>query len=52
MEFRIIACIARGLLYLHEEVLEIINHKDIKTSNILLDEKLNLKILGLVWNYF
>ncbi|KAL8227733.1 hypothetical protein R6Q57_015317 [Mikania cordata] len=36
--------IARGLLYLHEESQLKIVHRDIKTSNVLLDKKLNAKI--------
>ncbi|XP_022886348.1 G-type lectin S-receptor-like serine/threonine-protein kinase B120 [Olea europaea var. sylvestris] len=36
--------IARGLLYLHQEAPERIIHRDIKASNILLDEQLNPKI--------
>ncbi|KAF9593833.1 hypothetical protein IFM89_025618 [Coptis chinensis] len=42
--FTIITGIARGLLYLHEEAPERIIHRDIKASNILLDEQLNPKI--------
>lgn len=36
--------IARGLTYLHEESRLKIVHRDIKTSNILLDKDLNAKI--------
>ncbi|KAM7503943.1 hypothetical protein LguiB_002847 [Lonicera macranthoides] len=36
--------IARGLLFLHEEVEPHIVHRDIKASNILLDKELNPKI--------
>ncbi|CAN1267028.1 Putative G-type lectin S-receptor-like serine/threonine-protein kinase At1g61610 [Linum perenne] len=42
--FRIITGVARGLLYLHEEAPMRILHKDIKASNILLDERMNPKI--------
>ncbi|KAL2934151.1 hypothetical protein RDABS01_017270 [Bienertia sinuspersici] len=42
--YRIIIGIARGLLYLHEEAPERIIHRDIKASNILLDDQLNPKI--------
>ncbi|KAF2540409.1 hypothetical protein F2Q68_00031353 [Brassica cretica] len=37
--FEIITCIARGLLYLHEDAPNCILHMDINTGNILLDEK-------------
>ena len=42
--FHIICRIARGLLYLHQDSRLRIIHRDLKTSNILLDEKLNPKI--------
>lgn len=42
--FHIITGIARGLLYLHEEAPSRIIHRDVKASNILLDEQLNPKI--------
>ncbi|GJZ33351.1 cysteine-rich receptor-like protein kinase 10 [Tanacetum coccineum] len=42
--FQIIVGVIRGLLYLHEEAPIRIIHRDIKASNILLDEKLNPKI--------
>ncbi|CAN0891515.1 Cysteine-rich receptor-like protein kinase 43 [Linum grandiflorum] len=42
--FRIVTGVARGILYLHEEAPMRILHKDIKASNILLDERLNPKI--------
>ncbi|KAK9063239.1 hypothetical protein SSX86_017109 [Deinandra increscens subsp. villosa] len=42
--FGIIVGVIRGLLYLHEEAPVRIIHRDIKASNILLDDKLNPKI--------
>ncbi|KAK6142301.1 hypothetical protein DH2020_022649 [Rehmannia glutinosa] len=42
--FDIIMGIARGLLYLHHDSRLKIVHRDLKTSNILLDDNLNAKI--------
>ncbi|XP_015901293.3 cysteine-rich receptor-like protein kinase 6 isoform X1 [Ziziphus jujuba] len=42
--YQIIVGIARGLLYLHEESQLKIIHRDLKASNILLDENMNPKI--------
>lgn len=42
--FDIIMGIARGLLYLHHDSRLKVIHRDLKTSNILLDESLNAKI--------
>ncbi|XP_048131402.1 G-type lectin S-receptor-like serine/threonine-protein kinase At1g61370 [Rhodamnia argentea] len=42
--FQIIQGIARGLLYLHRDSCRRVIHRDLKVSNILLDEKMNPKI--------
>ncbi|KAL6198036.1 hypothetical protein ACLB2K_027828 [Fragaria x ananassa] len=42
--FNIIQGVARGLLYLHHDSYLKIVHRDLKVSNILLDEKMNPKI--------
>ena len=41
---RICVDIAKGLAFLHEESTLKIVHRDIKTTNVLLDENMNAKI--------
>jgi serine/threonine protein kinase len=42
--YKIINNIAQGLIYLHEDSQLQIVHRDLKISNILLDEQMNPKI--------
>ncbi|KAK3142957.1 hypothetical protein QOZ80_4BG0355060 [Eleusine coracana subsp. coracana] len=42
--FQIIKGVASGLLYLHEECEKVIMHRDIKASNVLLDNEINGRI--------
>ncbi|KAG2331412.1 hypothetical protein Bca52824_002592 [Brassica carinata] len=44
VRFKIIEGIAQGLVYLHEESQVKIIHRDVKASNILLDEEMNPKV--------
>ena len=44
LRYGVILGIARGLAYLHEEFHVCIIHRDIKTSNILLDDNFQPKI--------
>ncbi|KAK4606575.1 hypothetical protein RGQ29_000703 [Quercus rubra] len=42
--FQILKGVASGLLYLHEEWDQVVLHRDIKSSNVLLDAELNGKL--------
>ncbi|TVU40865.1 hypothetical protein EJB05_14345, partial [Eragrostis curvula] len=42
--FHIIKGVASGLLYLHEEWEQVIIHRDIKSSNVLLDAEMNARL--------
>jgi Legume lectin domain/Protein kinase domain len=42
--FKIIKGVASGLLYLHQEWEQVVIHRDIKASNVLLDSELNARL--------
>jgi len=44
MRFEIIVGIARDILYLHQGSRLRVIHRDLKTTNVLLDEEMNPKI--------
>ena len=44
IRYQIIVGIARGVLYLHQDSQLRVIHRDLKASNILLDDQLNAKI--------
>ncbi|KAG8649343.1 L-type lectin-domain containing receptor kinase S.4 isoform X1 [Manihot esculenta] len=44
LRFKIIKDVASGLLYLHEGYEQVVIHRDVKASNVLLDSELNGKL--------
>lgn len=42
--YKIIGGIARGMLYLHQDSRVKVIHRDLKASNVLLDESMNPKV--------
>lgn len=44
IRYQIVRGTARGILYLHEDSRLRVIHRDLKTSNILLDEEMNAKV--------
>ncbi|THG05315.1 hypothetical protein TEA_016001 [Camellia sinensis var. sinensis] len=44
IRYQIVRGIARGILYLHQDSRLRVIHRDLKTSNILLDEEMNAKV--------
>ncbi|PWZ20579.1 L-type lectin-domain containing receptor kinase IV.2 [Zea mays] len=42
--FRIIKGVASGLLYLHEDWEQVVVHRDIKASNVMLDKEMNARL--------
>jgi serine/threonine protein kinase len=44
IRYQIIVGIARGVLYLHQDSQLRVIHRDLKASNILLDDQMNAKI--------
>ncbi|XP_066343322.1 L-type lectin-domain containing receptor kinase SIT2-like [Miscanthus floridulus] len=42
--FRILKGVASGLLYLHEDWEQVVVHRDIKASNVLLDREMNARL--------
>ncbi|KAF8704021.1 hypothetical protein HU200_031505 [Digitaria exilis] len=42
--FRVIKGVALGLLYLHEDWEQVVVHRDVKASNVLLDKEMNARL--------